>query len=45
MDKPIEVAKVAVLRATVERINADTGLNIQRVRFPSVMIFPMWKSP
>ena len=31
MDKPIEVAKVATLRATVERINADTGLNIQLV--------------
>ena len=30
-DKPIEVTKVAELRATVERINADTGLNIQLV--------------
>ena len=29
-DKPIVVTKVAELRATVERINADTGLNIHR---------------
>ena len=31
LDKPIEAAKVATLRATVERINADTGFNIQLV--------------
>ncbi len=29
-DKPIEVTKVAELKATVERINADTGLSIHR---------------
>ena len=29
LDKPIEVAKVASLRETVQRINADAGLNIQ----------------
>lgn len=44
MDKPIEAAKVATLRATVERINADTGLNIQMVLDePKAFASGMWK--
>ena len=44
MDKPIEVTKVAELRASVERINADTGLNIQLVLDePKAFASGMWK--
>jgi nitroreductase len=43
-DKPIEVTKVAELKATVERINADTGLNIQLVlEEPKAFASGMWK--
>ncbi len=31
LDKPIEIAKAASLRAAIERINAETGLNFQLV--------------
>ena len=44
LDKTIEVAKVATLRATVEQINADTGLNIQLVlEEPKAFSSGMWK--
>ena len=43
-DKPIVVTKVAELRATVERINADIGLNIQLVlEEPKAFASGMWK--
>ena len=31
LDKPIEAAKVAALRAAIERINQENGLNIKLV--------------
>ena len=38
------MAKVATLRATVERINADAGLNIQLVlEEPKAFASGMWK--
>ena len=44
LDKPIEVDKVATLRATVEQINADTGLNIQLVlQEPKAFASGIWK--
>lgn len=43
-DKPIEKEKVSTLQATVERINADTGLNIQLVlEEPKAFSTGMWK--
>ena len=44
LDKPIEVAKAATLKASVERINADTGLNIQLVlEEPKAFASGIWK--
>lgn len=43
-DQPIEMAKVSALKATIERINADTGLNIQLVlNEPKAFSSGMWK--
>lgn len=44
IDKPIETAKVGIIRAEVERINAETGLNIQLVLDePKAFSTGMWK--
>jgi len=44
LDKPIEMEKVGVLKASIERINADTGLNIQLVlNEPRAFSSGMWK--
>ena len=43
-DKPIETAKVATLRADIERANAESGLNIQLVLDePKAFSTGMWK--
>ena len=43
-DKPIESAKVATLRADIERANAESGLNIQLVLDePKAFSTGMWK--
>ena len=43
-DKPIEMAKVGALKAEMERINADAGLNIQLVLDePKAFSTGMWK--
>ena len=43
-DRPIEVAKVAALRADIERINAEQGLNIQLVLDePQAFASGIWK--
>ena len=43
-DKPIESAKVATLRADIERVNAESGLNIQLVLDePKAFSTGMWK--
>ena len=43
-DKPIETAKVATLRADIERANAESGLNIQLVLDePKAFSSGMWK--
>ena len=43
-DQPIETAKVATLRAEVEKLNAESGLNIQLVRDePKCFSTGMWK--
>lgn len=43
-DKPIETAKVATLRAEIERANAESGLNIQLVlEEPKCFSAGMWK--
>ena len=43
-DQPIEVAKVATLRAELEKLNADSGLNIQLVLDePKCFSTGMWK--
>ncbi len=44
LNKPIEAAKAATLKASVERINADTGLNIQLVLDePKAFASGIWK--
>lgn len=44
LDKPIEIAKVATLRAAIERINHDSGLNVQLVLDePKAFSSGMWK--
>ena len=44
LDKPIETAKVAVLRTALERINAENGLNIQMVlNEPKSFSSGIWK--
>ena len=43
-DQPIETAKVATLRAEVEKLNAESGLNIQLVlEEPKCFSTGMWK--
>lgn len=43
-DKPIETAKAATLKSTIERINTDNGLNIQLVlEEPKAFASGMWK--
>ena len=43
-DQPIEMTKVGTLKATIERINAGTGLNIQLVLAePKAFSTGMWK--
>ena len=43
-DKPIETAKVATLRSEIERLNAESGLNIQLVLDePKCFSTGMWK--
>ena len=43
-DRPIEVAKIATLKAEVERVNATAGLNIQLVLDePKAFSTGMWK--
>ena len=43
-DKPIETTKVATLRAEVEKLNAESGLNIQLVLDePKCFSTGMWK--
>ena len=43
-DKPIESAKVATLRADIERVNAESGLNIQlALDEPKAFSTGMWK--
>lgn len=43
-DKPIEMAKVDILRTRIERINAEAGLNIQLVLDePRAFASGMWK--
>lgn len=44
IDKPIETTKVATLRAEVEKLNAESGLNIQLVLDePKCFSTGMWK--
>ena len=44
MDQPIEVAKVATFRAELEKINAESGLNIQLILAePKCFSTGMWK--
>ena len=43
-DQPIELAKVSALKAAIEHINAETGLNIQLVLIePKAFSSGMWK--
>ena len=43
-DQPIELAKVSALKAAIEHINAETGLNIQLVlNEPKAFSSGMWK--
>ena len=43
-DKPIETAKAATLRVEIERLNAESGLNIQLVlEEPKCFSTGMWK--
>ena len=43
-DKPIETEKVATLRVEIERLNAESGLNIQLVLDePKCFSTGMWK--
>ena len=43
-DQPIEMAKVSALKAKIEHINANTGLNIQLVlNEPKAFSSGMWK--
>ena len=44
MDKPIEKAKVAQLRAEIERVNQESGLNVQLVvNEPKAFSSGLWK--
>ena len=44
MDKPIEKAKVAQLRAEIEKVNQESGLNVQLVtNEPKAFSSGMWK--